>query len=213
MRDDPTVVALVSRARDGDQAAWDAIVERYAPLVWAIGRRYRLDRSDIDDVAQSVWLRLVERLGTLRDAAALPGWIATTTRHECTRVLRTGQRTERLGAVVDSETTADENTPPVEHDLLLAERDTALRAAFRELPPRCQALLSVLMRDPPVPYAQISEQLHIPIGAIGPNRARCLDKLRRNPTVLALLETDSATATAGGPARGGETRGATPLER
>jgi DNA-directed RNA polymerase specialized sigma24 family protein len=78
MRDDPMVIALVDRASAGDQEAWNEIVERYAPLVWSICLRYRLDRPDIDEVGQSVWLLLVEKIGTLRDPAALPGWLATT---------------------------------------------------------------------------------------------------------------------------------------
>src|SRR6201986_4534609 len=88
MRDDPAVIALVISARDGDQRAWDEIVDRYAPLVWAICRRYQLSRSDTDDVAQTLWLLLVEQLGKLRQPAALPGWIATTTAREGLRVIR-----------------------------------------------------------------------------------------------------------------------------
>ncbi|HEY7147443.1 MAG TPA: sigma-70 family RNA polymerase sigma factor, partial [Streptosporangiaceae bacterium] len=95
MRDDPTVIDLVSRASSGDQAAWDQLVERYAPLVWSICRRHQLDRADADDVGQGVWLRLVEHLPAIREPAALPGWLATTTRRECLRVLRAGQRRDQ----------------------------------------------------------------------------------------------------------------------
>src|ERR1700744_4225321 len=88
MRDDPAVIALVTQARDGDQRAWNEIVDRYAPLVWAICRRYQLSRTDTDDVAQTVWLLLVEQLGRLRQPAALPGWVAPPTPREGLRVLR-----------------------------------------------------------------------------------------------------------------------------
>jgi DNA-directed RNA polymerase specialized sigma24 family protein len=80
MRDDPSVIALVTRAAGDDQQAWDELIERYAPLVWAICSRYRLSNHDIEDVGQSVWLLLVEQLGRLREPAALPGWLATTTK-------------------------------------------------------------------------------------------------------------------------------------
>src|SRR5690242_19518090 len=84
-RGGPVVADLLTRARNGDQQAWDALVERYAPLIWSICRRHRLDGADADDVGQSVWLLMVNHLGTLRDPAALPGWLATTTRRECGR--------------------------------------------------------------------------------------------------------------------------------
>ena len=91
MRDDPVVTDLVTRARHGDQHAWDTLVERYAPLVWSICRRYRLSRADTDDVGQTVWLLLVTHLDQLRDPAALPGWIATTTGRECAKARRATQ--------------------------------------------------------------------------------------------------------------------------
>ena len=75
-------------ARNGDKQAWDALVDRYAPLIWSICRRHRLGDADAEDVGQSVWLKLAGQLDTLRDPAALPGWLATTTRREYGRILR-----------------------------------------------------------------------------------------------------------------------------
>src|SRR5262249_62421953 len=82
------VANLVTRARNGDQRAWDALVERYAPLIWSICRRYQLGRADAEDVGQYVWLNLVSQLGNLRDPAPLPGWLATTPARECAKPLR-----------------------------------------------------------------------------------------------------------------------------
>src|SRR5258706_13777064 len=73
MRDDLSVIAPVARVGDGDQRAWDELVERYSPLVWSICFRYRLTRQDIDDVGQSVWLLLFEQAGKLRKPPPLPG--------------------------------------------------------------------------------------------------------------------------------------------
>jgi RNA polymerase sigma factor (sigma-70 family) len=183
MRDDPIVVDLVNRARDGDKAAWDELVERYAPLVWSVCRRYRLAPADTDDVGQSVWLRLIEHLPGLREAAALPGWIATTTQRECYRLLRASSRVEP----VDPAESTDVVVPAIaEEEVLRHERRTVLRSAFKELSDRCQALLTLLTSDPPTAYDEISRRLELPIGSIGPNRARCLDRLRRTPA-LALL--------------------------
>src|SRR5215471_20482266 len=91
MSGDPSTPDLVTRARHGDEQAWDALVERYAPLVWSICRRYRLSDADIHDVSQSVWLDLVIHLGKLRDPAALPGWLTTTTRRQCSRARHAAQ--------------------------------------------------------------------------------------------------------------------------
>src|SRR5260370_7736822 len=87
MRDDPCVTDLVTRARNGDQQAWNALVERYAPLIWSICRHYGLGRADAEDVGQRTWLQFISQLGAIRDPAALPGWLATTTRRECSRVV------------------------------------------------------------------------------------------------------------------------------
>jgi RNA polymerase sigma factor (sigma-70 family) len=190
LRDDPSVVGLVVRARAGDRAAWNEIVERYAPLVWSICHRYRLTRTDADDVAQSVWLRLVEQLPALREPAALPGWIATTTSRECVRVLRNTQRQGRLESPIDPEVAAESDHQIVEHELLAHERHAALRAAFVQLPGRCQQLLSLLVEDPPLPYTEISSKLRMPVGSIGPNRARCLDRLRHCPALAALIDAE-----------------------
>jgi RNA polymerase sigma factor (sigma-70 family) len=179
MRDDPAVIVLVERARDGDQWAWDQIVERYAPLVWSVCRRYQLNRADIDDIGQTVWLLLVEQLGNLRVSAALPGWLATTTQRECLRVLRAARRYDLTGSPLESQMSPDDNM--IEQEILAAELNAALRAAFADLPPRCRRLLSMLLSDPPFSYAKISAVLSIPIGSIGPQRARCLDRLRRSP--------------------------------
>jgi RNA polymerase sigma factor (sigma-70 family) len=188
VRDDSSVSALVARARDGDQPAWNEIVERYAPLVWSICNRYRLSRQDIDDIGQTVWLLLVEQLGNIRQPAALPGWLATTTQRECLRVLRAASRYDRFGSPVDNQELPDQSAPVIEQEVIEAELHAALRTAFAGLPARCRQLLSMLLSDPPHSYAEISATVPIAIGSIGPQRARCLDKLRRSPALAALSD-------------------------
>jgi len=183
MRDDPSVVSLVSRVGDGDQDAWNELIERYAPLVWSICARSQLSREDIDDAAQSVWLLLVENIGRLREPAALPGWLATTTRRECIRILGAAQRREQR----------EEPVPPgladtTEQEIIAAERNAALRAALAEMQRGCRELLSMLMSDPPRSYAEISATLGIPVGSIGPTRARCLNQLRRSRHLSYVLD-------------------------
>ena len=191
---DPLVTALVTRARNGDKQAWDALVERYAPLIWSICRRYRLGRADADDVGQSVWLRLLDQLDRVREPAALPGWLSTTTRRECLRVLSAAQGPHATIYALDVESLPDQRAGTADQELLAAERHAALRAAFTQLPPNGQQLLALLTADPPTPYADISAQLGIPVGSIGPTRSRYLDKIRRHPAIAALINTESRPA-------------------
>jgi RNA polymerase sigma factor (sigma-70 family) len=189
-QDGRLVTDLVTRAEKGDKQAWDALVERYAQLIWSICRRYQLSRADADDVSQSVWLQLVDKLGTIRDPAALPGWLATTTRRECGRVWRAAHNSRTAAYVLDAGTIPDEQTETAEQELLQAERHAALREAFVDLPPCDQRLIDLLIADPPMPYAEISARLGIPVGSIGPTRGRCLDKLRRHPAIAALINAE-----------------------
>jgi RNA polymerase sigma factor (sigma-70 family) len=197
MRDDPRVVALVTRASGGDQGAWHELVDRYAPLVYTICTRYRLSNPDIEDVGQNVWLLLVEQLGKLREPAALPGWLATTTARECLRVVTAASKAERLGTGLDDSVIFVDDAV-IEEELLVAERNAALRAAFAELPPRCQQLLSMLLSDPPHSYADIHRELGIPMGSIGPQRARCLERMRRSSALAALGEGEEKIDIRGG---------------
>ena len=194
MRDTPPVTDLVMRARTGEKQAWDALVERYAPLVWSICRRYRLGAADVQDAGQSVWLHLVEQLGNLRDPAALPGWLATTTQHECARAVRAANNPRLAALAPEIEDIPGAATGMAEQELLIAERHAALREAFSDLPPCCQQLIALLIEDPPVPSAQISARLGIPVGSIGPTRGRCLDKLRSDPAIAALISAEAESA-------------------
>jgi RNA polymerase sigma factor (sigma-70 family) len=187
MRDDPMVVALVTRAAAGDEGAWNEIVERYTPLIWSICVRHHLGREESSDVNQTVWLLLVEKIGTLRQPAALPGWLATTTQHECLRALRAVRRHEHMGLPSEDQLAPDSGAAMIDEELLAAERGAAIRAAFAELPRGCRELLSMLVSDPPSAYADISARLGVRLGSIGPMRGRCLDRLRRSPQMAFLV--------------------------
>jgi RNA polymerase sigma factor (sigma-70 family) len=190
MQDAVSVVDLVTAARDGDRESWNDLVDRFLPLVTGVISRCRLSRTDADDVNQTVWLRLVEHLGDLREPQALPGWLATTARNECLRVIRLRDR----DTLVDPQGTTldhfgDETDPG--QDLEREERARALREAMLELTPQRRELLTLLLADPPISYDEISARLGIPKGSIGPTRARALEQLRSTRAIRAL-----ATATA-----------------
>lgn len=203
MRDDPLIIALVRRAAAGEPDAWDEIVERYVPLVWSICVRYQLSRQDIDDVGQNVWLLLVEHIGRVREPAALPGWLATTTHRQCLRVVRAAHRRDRSALPQGDDLGADPDAPAIDEDILAAERDAAVRAAFAELPGPCRELLAMLISDPPYSYAQVSAALNIAVGSIGSKRGRCLKLMRQSPHLAAIIDDGSWDADEG-QARGDE---------
>ena len=188
-RPPPSSAELVHAALTGSRPAWNELVERFTPLVLSITSRYRMTPADAADVSQTVWLQLVQHLADVREPRALPGWIATTVRHECTRVRREQQRTTVLDPQEQGRLLEDPRgeVGATDDDLLRQERHEALLAGFAELTARQRELLLLLVADPPSSYAEISARLGIPLGAIGPTRARALDRLRHTPALAALL--------------------------
>jgi RNA polymerase sigma factor (sigma-70 family) len=180
---DTTTRHLVASATAGDHEAWAALVDRYTSLLWSIARSYRLSEPDAADVVQTVWLRLVEHLDRVADPDRLPGWLATTVRRECLRLLR------RAGREVHADLSdTPDHGPGLDAGLIAGERETALWGALGELDDGCRRLLRVLMADPPPAYAAVSAALDIPVGSIGPTRARCLAKLRRSAGISGLAD-------------------------
>jgi RNA polymerase sigma factor (sigma-70 family) len=191
------LAALVRASAAGDEDAWNELVDRYAHLVVAVTRQYRLPPADAQDVSQTVWLRLVEHLSDIREPAALPGWIVSTTRHECLRQLRVIGRTVPVDPM--NAWQLDRPDPgELDSDVLEAERQQALRDALAELAPEQRALLTLLAADPPPSYAEISRILDMPVGSIGPTRGRILDKLRGTTAIKAYLEATGDAARTGG---------------
>jgi hypothetical protein len=147
-RNDPSVVALVARATEGDQGAWMELVDRYAPLVYTICARYRLSNDDIEDVGQNVWLLLVDQIGKLREPAALPGWLATTTARECLRVVTASRKSEQPG------TKLDDSLQFVDNRVIEEEMDDEqLQAAVREWTREIQAAPSWFVETSKKAYA------------------------------------------------------------
>jgi RNA polymerase sigma factor (sigma-70 family) len=174
---DKTPADLVADALAGNAAAWNEIVDRYERLVWSVVRGYRLDNATSSDVAQTVWLELVENLDRIRDPERLPAWLATTARHESLRVAKAQKRMIPSDFEYDTEDTA---LPAVDASLLQDEEQRDVLRALAHLDDGCQQLLRLLTTDPPLDYDTIADIVGRPKGSIGPTRARCLDKLRRH---------------------------------
>ncbi|MDM4719446.1 sigma-70 family RNA polymerase sigma factor [Micromonospora sp. WMMA1363] len=170
------VAGQVRAAAGGDQAAWDALVRRYARLVWAVARGFRLGEADAADVSQATWLRLVENLGQLRNPASVGAWLATTARREALALLRSRREVPMPESATPEP--VDDTQPAPWQRLVAEETDAELWHAFRGLPARCQELLRLLVLEPTQSYAVAAAALSVPIGSLGPTRARCLAALR-----------------------------------
>ncbi|GGV06086.1 RNA polymerase sigma factor [Actinomadura cremea] len=165
---------LVDRARDGDGAAWARLVDEQSPLLWAVARSHGLADADARDVVQTTWLRLVEHIDAVREAGAVRAWLARTARHESLRVVRVHGRT--FPGCGPAEPSADPGPGP--DDIVLArDRLDRVGAALRVLPQRCGTLLRLYALA--ASYEELAAALGIPLGSVGPTRARCLETLRR----------------------------------
>ena len=172
------VAELVRQVAGGDKPSWDELVERFTPIVWSIARSMGASAADVSDVAQTTWLRLLEHIDDVEHPERIGGWLATTARRECIRVQ---QRASRLVPVGDDQELDRPAmpAPPADVRVLVDERDAALWRAFGTLPERGRMLLGLLSADPPLSYREISDVMEIPIGSIGPTRARLLETLRK----------------------------------
>jgi RNA polymerase sigma factor (sigma-70 family) len=175
---------LVAGARRGERGAWNALVERYRPLVRAVAAGFRLSRSDVEDVDQTVWLRLVENLDRIREPRAVPRWLMTTAGNEALRLVRAGQRTILVG---DPDEPMHEHVakqdPAPDTDLLRRELADIVQRGLAELPAAQQRLLTLLAGERRLSYREVSRILAIPVGSIGPTRARSLVRLRGTAAV------------------------------
>jgi RNA polymerase sigma factor (sigma-70 family) len=181
---------LVVRASGGDAGAWSDLVGRFAGLIWSVARSVGLNEADAADVSQTTWLRFSEHLDDLHDRARAASWLATTARREAIRVARLEARqvlVDPWGWLERPEPAAAE----LDAQLLAGERDVMVQGVVAALPERCRRLLLAAVADPPPSYRDISDRLGMPVGSIGPLRARCLRELGR---IIEQLERDQTSA-------------------
>ena len=184
---DPAADArLVERCLDGDARAWEALVRRHERLVYAVGRSWRLSDEDMGDVFQEVFAALVKSLPRLRDARTLVRWLSVTAERIARATALRRRREQSLA--VEHERGLEErpsDDAPIGADLELLERQALVRLAFDGLTDRCQRLLQALYYEDPAPgYSELSKRLSVPIGSLGPTRARCMERLKILATPL-----------------------------
>lgn len=179
------MTVLVSRARSGDRDAWEDLVRRFRGLVVAVTRSFRLAPEDAADVVQQTWLRLFESIDRVREPERLAAWIATTARRECLRLLRVGGR-EDPTEDIERHGDGTGQFPAPGQELISAQERSMVQAAVQALPDRHRRLMTVLMATTRPSYMAVAETLDMPVGSIGPTRMRAIERLRRDPQVLAL---------------------------
>ena len=180
---DEDTAHLLRLAGHGDKAALRAIVERFDSLLWSVVRGFRLGDAQAADAVQTTWLRLIENLSTIRNPERLAGWLQTTARRVCIETIRRTRREcqldlhgRDLGAAENRDADRHENEP--EAFAVRKERVAMVGRAVQELPQRHQELLGLLVASPPMSYGEIGARLGMPVGSIGPTRARLLARLR-----------------------------------
>lgn len=181
--------SLVAACARGDRRAWDALVMRYSRLVWSIPRKYGLAESDCEDVHQTVFSALVRHIDELRERDRLASWLITTATRECWRLRRSARARRVATGDVDAHSDDPAAVPLPETDRDEEERQL-VREGLATIGEKCRDLLTALFAAPTNPhYPEIAERLGIPIGSIGPSRARCLEKLEAALRGLGLRRT------------------------
>ena len=181
---------LVARCRNGEAAAWAALVRKYQRLVYAVVMRVGFDEHGAADVFQTVFARLLEHLPKLAQPDRLQAWIVTTAKREALRVRHVGQRTVSMTRGDDAdgepagpglEDTLADDAPLAEQVLSDLQQLHRLRLGMDRLDARCRDLLTLLFADDEdrPGYDEVARRMAMPAGSIGPTRARCLGKLRQ----------------------------------
>ena len=181
---DDGVVSLVRAAVAGDGRAFASLVARFDRPLRAVARSYRLSGWDVDDVIQCTWIQFMEHGSKLREPAAVSGWLVTTTRRYCLRVLQSGVHELLSEDPAASETGYDGG---LDADMISAERRATLDASLSRLTDRQRDLMTLLLDEPELSYEEVGRRLGLPVGSIGPTRARSLSRLRRDSRLRALM--------------------------
>lgn len=176
MAESSSVAEVFAGARDGDERAWNELVDRFSSTVWAIARGTGLSDAEASDAQAATWMKLLTRMDSIRSPERLPGWLRTTARNEAITIIRRRSRTDATAPDQFDRFISSDESP--EDELEVAEDVALVRESLARLDQPCQELLRLLFGDLVLSYAEVSELLDLPVGSIGPTRQRCLQKLR-----------------------------------
>jgi RNA polymerase sigma factor (sigma-70 family) len=177
------VAVIVRRAGEGDDEAWEQLVREYSNLLWSVVRGFRLNDAQAADAVQTTWLSLLEHVEDIREPERLGGWLATTARRACLQTLRGSRREELVDCLREPSPYAPDRRPEPEEvcparSVVRREHRTMVHRALAELPEEQRRLMNLLLSVPAPSYQEVSAKLGMPVGSIGPTRARILSKMR-----------------------------------
>ncbi|HLM60336.1 MAG TPA: sigma-70 family RNA polymerase sigma factor [Pyrinomonadaceae bacterium] len=174
---------LVNACRGGDETAWETIVYKYQNMLFAIPKRAGLSQDLAADVLQDVFKTLFEKLDAIEQPQYLRAWLTTTARHKTIHLIQRETR-GKTASLFDDENNlryeVQDETPPPDENLIRLEKEIQVEAAIGKIDERCRRLLWLLyFETETISYDRIADMLNIPVGSIGPTRARCLQKLAK----------------------------------
>jgi RNA polymerase sigma-70 factor, ECF subfamily len=170
---------LVERCRQGDDTAFQELVDRYKDLVFALIARATQDRSRADDLAQDVFLRVHRGLPYFRGEARLSTWIYRIVANVCAQPPAPAA-TVSLDDAQTAAWAAPSATDRQFSDLELRDR---LEKAIARLPANYRLLVAAHYLDG-IRYEDLAEALQLPLGTVKTHLHRAKQQLRR------LLETE-----------------------
>jgi len=170
--DDASLVAAIT---SGEVRAWNGLVDRYAQLIWSVGRRCGLPESESEDLVQTVFTITIQSIEQLEDSSALGGWILMIAKREAWRQSARWRR-QRSGHPALEHEIAEEDVDRIGEGV---ERQQAVRTAFKKLGARCRGFIQNLFSSTEVPsYQHLADEFDVKLNSVGPIRRRCLDELQ-----------------------------------
>jgi RNA polymerase sigma factor (sigma-70 family) len=176
--DSGEIERMMLAAAGRDEAAWTSLIRRFSRAVRGVARAQRLSAHDADDIEQTTWLRLLEHIHQINQPVAVGAWLRTTARREGLKALQAGMREQPTDHELHSTPNDMVDEGALDQRLRRAERSGAVLAALQALPQRERMMMAMLFAEPALSYAEIADALDMPVGSIGPTRARCLERLR-----------------------------------
>lgn len=195
MQSESDIARLLDKCKKGDEQAWSRLVDRFSSLVYSVPARMGLNSDDCADAFQNTFVALSKSIDRIEHAVALPRWLAVTAAREALRLRRVSSRYPNESSFddMDLDTLVAAEEESAEANAVKSVEADTLRAAVAKLPEKCRTLLELLFLGNAVSYAEISERAGVPVGAIGPTRARCLDKLRKILADIGFFDEESVS--------------------